>query len=346
MSFCGVVTTRSRAAPCLSATAKYMAVIGAAIPLILSETLTRSSGIPANASSISASVSMAMPTRPTSPSDRGSSESSPSWVGKSKATLRASCPCAIKYLKRAFVSTGVPKPIYCRIVQTRSRYMCLWMPRVNGYSPGRPMSRSTSTPARSSGPYTGSIGNPAFAFSSFMGLLPAARETARWRGRSPSTRQLLERLHDLRQRRSHREHPVDAERPQLVHVARRNGAAHDHRDVAGAVVPQPVEHATREEQVGAGQHRQPDDVHVLLDRRLHDLVRRPLESGVDHLDAVVAQGLSHDFRAAVMPVEPWLGDQHLHASRNAGSQRALPPGSSVTRRGERRTALPIATFAG
>src|SRR5205809_2495109 len=137
-----------------------------------------------------------------------------------------------------------------------------------------------------------------------------------------------------------------ATRPQLVHVARRNGAAHDHRDVAGAVVPQPVEHATGEEQMGAGQHRQPDDVHVLLDRRLHDLVRRPLESGVDHLDAGVAQGVGHDFRAAVVPVEPWLGDQHLHASRNAGSQRALPPGSSATRRGESRTALPIATFAG
>ena len=77
MSFWGVVTTRSRAAPCASATAKYMAVIGAAMPLIVSETLTRSSGMPAKASSMSASVSIAMPTRPTSPSARGSSESSP-----------------------------------------------------------------------------------------------------------------------------------------------------------------------------------------------------------------------------------------------------------------------------
>src|SRR5947199_235215 len=120
MSFCGVVTTRSRATPCASATAKYMAVMGAAMPLIVSETLTRSSGMPANASSMSARVSMAMPTRPTSPSARGSSESSPSCVGRSKATFSASWPCAIRYLKRALVSAGVPKPMYWRIVHRRS----------------------------------------------------------------------------------------------------------------------------------------------------------------------------------------------------------------------------------
>jgi hypothetical protein len=129
-----------------------MAVIGAAMPLIVSDTLTRSSGMPANASSMSARVSIAMPTRPTSPSARGSSESRPSCVGRSKATLSASWPWAMRYLKRALVSAGVPKPMYWRIVQSRSRYMCLWMPRVYGYSPGRPMSRANSTPATSSGP--------------------------------------------------------------------------------------------------------------------------------------------------------------------------------------------------
>src|SRR6185503_7663260 len=113
-----------------------MAVIGAAMLLMVSDTLTRSSGMPAKASSMSASVSMAIPTRPTSPSARGSSESRPSCVGRSNATLSASCPWAIRYLKRAFVSAGVPKPMYCRIVQTRERYMWGWIPRVNGYSRG------------------------------------------------------------------------------------------------------------------------------------------------------------------------------------------------------------------
>src|SRR3990167_4360679 len=86
--------------------------------LIVRETLTRSSGIPLNASSMSARVSMAIPTRPTSPSARGSLESRPHWVGRSKATLSASWPWAIRYLKRALVSTGVPKPTYWRMVQT------------------------------------------------------------------------------------------------------------------------------------------------------------------------------------------------------------------------------------
>jgi len=119
-----------------------MAVIGAAMELIVSDTLTRSSGMPLNASSISARVSIAIPTRPTSPSARGSSESRPHWVGKSKATLSASWPWAMRYLKRAFVSIGVPKPTYWRMVQTRARYISGWIPRVKGYSPGSPRSRA------------------------------------------------------------------------------------------------------------------------------------------------------------------------------------------------------------
>ena len=46
-----------------------------------------SSGIPSIKISMSASESIATPTRPTSPSDIGSSESRPSWVGRSSATL-------------------------------------------------------------------------------------------------------------------------------------------------------------------------------------------------------------------------------------------------------------------
>src|SRR5919108_821204 len=196
MSFCGVVTTRSAAAPCFSATAKYMAVIGAAMPLIVSDTLTRSSGMPANASSMSASVSMAMPTRPTSPSARVSSESRPSCVGRSNATFSASCPCAIKYLNRAFVSAGVPKPMYWRIVQSRSRYMCLWMPRVYGNSPGRPRSAAGSRAARSSGPYTGFTGMAACRVTSRM--LPPRRD-ARPAGPAPSVLRCLQELPEERQ---------------------------------------------------------------------------------------------------------------------------------------------------
>jgi hypothetical protein len=90
MSFWGVVTTRSQATPCFSATTRNIAWMNAAIELIVNEMETPSAAMPSNASSMSRSESTAMPTRPTSPAARGSSESSPSWVGRSNATLSAS----------------------------------------------------------------------------------------------------------------------------------------------------------------------------------------------------------------------------------------------------------------
>src|SRR5438874_1766143 len=259
MSFCGVVTTRSRATLCASATAKYMAVMGAAMPLIVSETLTRSRGMPANASSMSASVSMAMPTRPTSPS----------------------------------------------------------------------------------APYTGLIGNPACVLRSFIAsslrrALPASREVS------------LEGLHDLGQRRAHREHAAHAERSERVEIARRDDPADDDADVARAPRAQAVEHASRERHVGPGKNREPDHVHVLLHRLRDDLLGRALEPRVDHLEAGVAQRLHDDLGAAVVPVEAGLRDQDFHARSTvkAGRYLALPFGSSVTRRGASHTRWPIFTAAG
>ena len=49
---------------------------------------TSSSGMPSNTRRMSSMVSMATPVRPTSPSHSGSSESRPSWVGRSKAIDR------------------------------------------------------------------------------------------------------------------------------------------------------------------------------------------------------------------------------------------------------------------
>ena len=46
---------------------------------------TSSSGMPSNTRRMSSMVSIATPVRPTSPSHSGSSESRPSWVGRSKA---------------------------------------------------------------------------------------------------------------------------------------------------------------------------------------------------------------------------------------------------------------------
>ena len=84
---------------------------------------TSLSGMPSNTRDMSSTESMATPTRPTSPSARGSSESMPSWVGRSKAIDRPGAPFASRYRNRSLVSSAVAKPAYWRVVHGRSRYM-------------------------------------------------------------------------------------------------------------------------------------------------------------------------------------------------------------------------------
>ena len=60
--------------------------------------------------------------------------------------------------------------------------------------------------------------------------------------------------------------------------------------------------------VGAREDRQADGVRVLLQRRGDDLFGRLAEAGVDHLHAGIAQRARDDLGAAVVAVEPGLGD--------------------------------------
>jgi hypothetical protein len=64
----------------------------AAGALIVIDTLTSPRSIPANSVCMSSSVSIATPSRPTSPSERGESESCPISEGMSKAVLRPVWP--------------------------------------------------------------------------------------------------------------------------------------------------------------------------------------------------------------------------------------------------------------
>ena len=141
-SFWAVPETFSRATPCLSATAAYIATRTGAGALIVIDVETRSRGMPSNTVSMSARESIATPTWPTSPAARSSSESSPIWVGRSNAVDRPGWPWPSRNLKRSFVASGVPNPAYWRIVHGRPRYIVGWMPRVKGYSPGKPRSRT------------------------------------------------------------------------------------------------------------------------------------------------------------------------------------------------------------
>src|SRR5450759_1286352 len=75
MSFWVVPLTWERETPCFSAAATYMASRTAAEELIVIEVLTVPSGSSSSRTYMSASELIGTPTRPTSPSDSGASES-------------------------------------------------------------------------------------------------------------------------------------------------------------------------------------------------------------------------------------------------------------------------------
>ena len=75
-----------------------------AVALIVIDVDTGRGRCSPNSVSMSSSESMATPTRPTSPSARGSSESWPICVGRSNAVNNPVCPCASRNRKRSLVS--------------------------------------------------------------------------------------------------------------------------------------------------------------------------------------------------------------------------------------------------
>ena len=101
---------------------------------------------------MSAAESMATPQCPTSPSERGSSESRPISVGMSKATDRPVPPALSSILYRSLVCAALPNPENCRIVQARPRYPVGYRPRVNGCSPGQPIRSKPGGSAPGAGP--------------------------------------------------------------------------------------------------------------------------------------------------------------------------------------------------
>jgi hypothetical protein len=115
---------------------------------------------------------------------------------------------------------------------------------------------------------------------------------------------------DLTRRSARSEHRRDALNLQLVRVVRRDRPADDHEHVVDAVLLQPVEDPRHERHVRTGQDRDADRVRILLDRRLHDLLRRLVQTRVDHLHAGVSQRPRDDLRAPVVAVETGLRDHH------------------------------------
>ena len=96
--------------------------------------------------------------------------------------------------------------------------------------------------------------------------------------------------------------------------------ADDHRDVA-APLAHLLDHERGERHVGAGQHRQPDRVDVLVDGGRSDRLRGLEQPGVDDLVAGVAQDAGDDLDPPVVPVEADLGDQDPRAGASLSDHR-------------------------
>ncbi len=94
MSVCNVPLSLEMSAPWRSAATRYITKTGTAGPEMVIDVVTRSSGMSPNRTSMSAAESIATPQWPTSPSERGSSESLPINVGMSNATERPPPPRA------------------------------------------------------------------------------------------------------------------------------------------------------------------------------------------------------------------------------------------------------------
>ena len=78
-------------------------------------------------------------------------------------------------------------------------------------------------------------------------------------------------------------------------------------EIAGA---QLVHHPREQGQVGPAEQRQPDRVDIFLQGRLGDLLGCLMKTGVDHLETVIAKRPGDRLGAAVVPVEPGLGDDN------------------------------------
>ena len=151
-------------------------------------------------------------------------------------------------------------------------------------------------------------------------------------------------------------------------VGVRDDPADDDRHVAGAGLAQQPQHLGHQLAVRAGQDRQPDAVHALLDRGRRDLGRREPDALVDHLEAGVA-GAHGDLLGTVgVPVQAGLADQQPQPGaelvagapdRSRTASRSSPglggadgagrprwaPGRSRTPRAARRAHSPVVTPA-
>ena len=78
-------------------------------------------------------------------------------------------------------------------------------------------------------------------------------------------------------------------------------------DLGDRLRTQQLHHLGAKRHMGAAQDAEPNYIHILLQCRLGDHLRRLADAGVDHFKTGVAQRPRHHFGAAVVPIQPRLG---------------------------------------
>ena len=94
--------------------------------------------------------------------------------------------------------------------------------------------------------------------------------------------------------------------------------ADDDRDLADAQLAHAAQDLLHQRHVRAGEDREADDVHALLQRGVGDAGGGEADALVDHLDAGIAGGHRYLLGAVAVAVEAGLADQHLEAAAEAG----------------------------
>src|SRR3972149_68756 len=121
--------------------------------------------------------------------------------------------------------------------------------------------------------------------------------------------------------------------PELRGVVARHGAADHDDDVVHPLRAEKVHDALAQQEVGAGQDAETDDLRIFLEGPAPDRLRRLPDAGVDHLHSGIPQRARDHLGAAVVAVEPWLGDddadQRVHGLSCEEAGGGGPPGGGL-----------------
>ena len=111
--------------------------------------------------------------------------------------------------------------------------------------------------------------------------------------------------------------------------------ATEHHHFVEPALAEQLEDTGKQRHVRAGQERQADGIRVFLQRGLGNLLRRLVQTRVDHLKPTVAQGTRDDLGPAVVTVETGFRDDDSIPALHAGGTlvtgpRARPTGATAT----------------